>query len=59
MPELRPRRTWPALLPLFRLDHVFVSGDLEVQSFEVPSDNLTRVASDHLPVVVDLWEHAA
>jgi endonuclease/exonuclease/phosphatase family metal-dependent hydrolase len=59
VPSLRPRQTWPALLPIFRLDHVFVSNDLEVDSFEVPSDRLTRVASDHLPVIVDLEERSA
>jgi endonuclease/exonuclease/phosphatase family metal-dependent hydrolase len=58
VPELRPRRTWPAVLPIFRLDHVFVSNDLQVEAFEVPSDRLTRVASDHLPVVVDLAERS-
>jgi endonuclease/exonuclease/phosphatase family metal-dependent hydrolase len=54
VPELRPRRTWPAMLPIMRIDHVFVSPDLTVGSFAVPSDRLTRVASDHLPLIVDV-----
>lgn len=54
VPDLRPRRTWPAMLPMMRIDHVFVSPSVAVGGFEVPSDRLTRVASDHLPLIVDL-----
>jgi len=47
-------RTFPSRLPLLRLDHVFVSEDIRVERAEIPSTKLTRVASDHLPLVVDL-----
>jgi endonuclease/exonuclease/phosphatase family metal-dependent hydrolase len=51
----RPRATFPARLPALRLDHVFVnSAALRVRGVEVPRDVLTRAASDHLPLVVDL-----
>ncbi len=39
---------------LGRIDHVFVESTLRVRSVEVPRNELTRVASDHLPLVVDL-----
>lgn len=48
----RTRPTWPARLPLLRIDHVLVSPDLEVTSAVVPWHRLARTASDHLPVVV-------
>lgn len=50
----RPRATWPARLPLLRLDHVWVGKALDVEHVIVPRDRATRAASDHLPVVVDL-----
>jgi endonuclease/exonuclease/phosphatase family metal-dependent hydrolase len=49
-----PRSTWPSPLPFRRLDHVFVCDNLSVRNVEVPRNALTKVASDHLPVVVDL-----
>jgi endonuclease/exonuclease/phosphatase family metal-dependent hydrolase len=50
----RPRPTWTSRVPIARLDHVFVSRGVEVVSAEVPRTDLARIASDHLPLVVDL-----
>ena len=50
----RPAATWPSRLPVLRLDHVLVGARLEVVQVKVPRTRLTRAASDHLPVVVDL-----
>jgi endonuclease/exonuclease/phosphatase family metal-dependent hydrolase len=47
-------RTWSGRVPLRRIDHVFVSEDLRVAGAHVPRSRLTRVASDHLPLVVEL-----
>jgi endonuclease/exonuclease/phosphatase family metal-dependent hydrolase len=49
----RPRGTYPVRLPLLRIDDVFVGSAIEVQNVEVPRTPLTRIASDHLPLVVD------
>jgi len=49
-----PQRTWFGRYPLSRIDHVFVGGHLDVSRIEVPGTTLDRVASDHLPLVVDL-----
>jgi endonuclease/exonuclease/phosphatase family metal-dependent hydrolase len=49
-----PPRTFPSRLPLLRLDHVFVSTGARVASLEAPSTDLTRAASDHLPVIAEL-----
>jgi endonuclease/exonuclease/phosphatase family metal-dependent hydrolase len=50
----RAAKTWPALFPLVRLDHVFVAPGLRVVGWRVPSSFVERLASDHLPVVVDV-----
>lgn len=49
----RPLRTFPALLPLVRIDHVFLSPALGVERVHVPG-GLARLASDHRPLVVDV-----
>jgi endonuclease/exonuclease/phosphatase family metal-dependent hydrolase len=50
----RPLNTWPAHFPVMRIDHVFMRGPLEVVAVEVPRTNLARLASDHLPLVVEM-----
>jgi endonuclease/exonuclease/phosphatase family metal-dependent hydrolase len=49
----RQRPTYPSRAPLLRLDHVFVSRSIEVQRAEVVRTPLARLASDHLPLLVD------
>jgi endonuclease/exonuclease/phosphatase family metal-dependent hydrolase len=46
--------TFSAVNPKRRIDGLFVSSDIAVESFRVVSDAATRAASDHLPVVADL-----
>jgi len=46
----RPRPTFPARLPMLRLDHVFVGHMVDVTRAEVLRTPLARVASDHLPL---------
>ncbi len=50
----KPGKTWPSRFPLRRIDHVFISRDLLVRKISIPRDPLTRRASDHLPLVVEL-----
>lgn len=49
----QPSTTFPSPLPVLRIDHVFVSEEIEVTDVFAPFDPLTRVASDHLPLVMD------
>jgi endonuclease/exonuclease/phosphatase family metal-dependent hydrolase len=49
----RQRPTYPSRAPLLRLDHVFVSPSIEVLRAEVIRTPLARIASDHLPLLVD------
>jgi endonuclease/exonuclease/phosphatase family metal-dependent hydrolase len=51
----RPKKTLFGRYPLARIDHVFVNPGLDVADIEVPSTALTRVASDHLPLIVDVY----
>lgn len=54
VPGSRPRATWPAWLPLARIDYVLVSPDVVVEDFHTVRTDLARKASDHLPLVVRL-----
>jgi endonuclease/exonuclease/phosphatase family metal-dependent hydrolase len=55
----RPRPTFPAAFPVLRIDHVFMRGDVSVRRVDVIRNDITRVASDHLPLLVDLEIHPA
>jgi len=53
-PAAEPRAaTFPASMPMLRIDHLFVSSGIRVRSVRVGSSPLARVASDHLPLVMD------
>ena len=45
--------TFPSRFPMLRIDHVFISRSVTVTGVHAPRGALTRVASDHLPLVVD------
>lgn len=52
--SLENHRLRGTLLGFWRIDHVFVSEDVKVVGINVPRNSLTRSASDHLPLIVDL-----
>lgn len=52
-PFQKRRRSYPGVLPLLHLDHVYHSADLEVTAVQLVRTRRTLVASDHLPIVVD------
>jgi endonuclease/exonuclease/phosphatase family metal-dependent hydrolase len=47
-------RSFPAWFPLGSLDKVYTRGTIKVDHAKVVRSKLTRVASDHLPVVIDV-----
>ena len=49
-----PRPTWFSRYPMGRIDHVFISPGIEVTHVEVSGTDLDKLASDHLPLIVDL-----
>jgi endonuclease/exonuclease/phosphatase family metal-dependent hydrolase len=53
-PMRRMRRTHPALFPIFKLDRIYWDVELQGEEFHVHRTRLSRVASDHLPVVARL-----
>ncbi|HBO96789.1 MAG TPA: hypothetical protein DD648_01930 [Candidatus Omnitrophica bacterium] len=52
--EHRPLATWFGRYPIGRIDHVFVSPGIKVLVIDVPKTQLNKLASDHLPLIVDL-----
>jgi endonuclease/exonuclease/phosphatase family metal-dependent hydrolase len=53
-PGVHRAPTFPSTFPVLAIDHVFVSEAIRVEAVRTPLDPLTRQASDHLPLVVDL-----
>lgn len=52
--EFTPLNTFSTLRPMVRIDHIFVSRHFVSKNILVPRNHLTRVASDHLPLIADL-----
>lgn len=51
---LRPTvKTFPSAFPAIRIDHAFVSDEIRVTAVKAPASPLARVASDHLPLIID------
>jgi endonuclease/exonuclease/phosphatase family metal-dependent hydrolase len=52
--HLRRRRTYPGILPVLHLDHIYYEGNVEVVKLDLPRTRLSLMASDHLPLVAEL-----
>lgn len=51
---LRPSvKTFPSSFPAIRIDHCFTSPEIVVTAVQAPFSPLARMASDHLPLIVD------
>jgi endonuclease/exonuclease/phosphatase family metal-dependent hydrolase len=48
-----PTPTFPSRLPMLAIDHVFLEGKVRASRVQTVSGPLARIASDHLPLVVD------
>jgi endonuclease/exonuclease/phosphatase family metal-dependent hydrolase len=46
--------TFPSTFPVLAIDHVFASEKVVIDAVRTPLDPLSRLASDHLPLIVDL-----
>lgn len=46
-------KTFPSTFPAIRIDHCFVSPEIEVTGVYAPMSPLARAASDHLPLVME------
>jgi endonuclease/exonuclease/phosphatase family metal-dependent hydrolase len=50
----RPKATFFTRFPSLRIDHIYVDRETEVLHVEVPNSALTRLASDHLPLIANI-----
>lgn len=53
-PDTPHRRSWPARWPVFALDRIWVNPGRCLRRLAVHQTALSRVASDHLPLVADI-----
>jgi endonuclease/exonuclease/phosphatase family metal-dependent hydrolase len=51
--HLRRRRTYPGLLPLLHLDHIYHDPELELTALRLHRTRRSLMASDHLPLVAE------
>ena len=51
--HLGRRRTYPGVLPLLHLDHIYFDGVLKLEKLELYQNSAALLASDHLPLVAD------
>jgi len=55
----RPQATFSTTRPFLRIDHIFTSDHFETLASRLPRSALTRVSSDHFPLVAELSFAAA
>ena len=53
----KPRPTFSSVKPLLRIDHVLVSPHFTVENVDLPETPTALIASDHLPLCVELNLH--
>jgi endonuclease/exonuclease/phosphatase family metal-dependent hydrolase len=53
--QVRPARitTFPGVMPVLPLDHIYFDPDLRLDALTVHRSRMALVASDHLPLVAD------
>jgi endonuclease/exonuclease/phosphatase family metal-dependent hydrolase len=57
--HVRKRRSYPGFLPIMHLDHIYFERPLHVEKAELIRTRLSRMASDHLPLVATFsWDEA-
>jgi endonuclease/exonuclease/phosphatase family metal-dependent hydrolase len=51
--QLKRRATFPGVMPILHLDHIYYDGPLEILTLDVHRTRTSLMASDHLPLVAD------
>lgn len=51
--HLNRKRTYPGVLPLVHLDHMYFDRELMLEKFSLHRSRMALVASDHLPLVAE------
>src|SRR3954469_9373378 len=49
----RSARTYPGILPMMSLDHIYFDGTMELKSLQLFRNRTALIASDHLPLVAE------
>jgi endonuclease/exonuclease/phosphatase family metal-dependent hydrolase len=52
--HLRKKRTYPGVLPLFHLDHIYFDRALKLEHLQLFRTRTALMASDHLPLIAEL-----
>jgi endonuclease/exonuclease/phosphatase family metal-dependent hydrolase len=52
--HLNRSRTYPGVLPVFHLDHIYFDPELHLERLTLHRNRRSLLASDHLPLVADL-----
>ncbi len=55
--HLKRSKTYPWLLPLMHLDHIYFDDTLDLERLTLHKSRVALVASDHLPLVADFRIH--
>lgn len=50
----RPQKTFFSRFPTTRIDHIFIDKSIEPLAIYTPDNALVKVASDHLPLIIDI-----
>ena len=51
--HLRRRRTYPGVLPIMHLDHMYFDRELSLEEFLLHRSRMALMASDHLPLLAE------
>ena len=51
--HLRRRRTYPGVLPIMHLDHMYFDRELALEEFVLHRSRMALMASDHLPLLAE------
>jgi endonuclease/exonuclease/phosphatase family metal-dependent hydrolase len=51
--HLRRRRTYPGMVPVLHLDHIYYDDPLDLEALLLHRTRLALMASDHLPLLAD------
>jgi endonuclease/exonuclease/phosphatase family metal-dependent hydrolase len=55
--HVRKRRSYPGLLPILHLDHIYFERPVHIEKAELIRTKLAKIASDHLPLIATFsWE---
>ena len=55
--HLKRSKTYPGVLPLMHLDHIYFDDTLDLERLTLHKSRVALVASDHLPLVADFRIH--